>query len=328
MVWEDYSTGDAEVYYKRSTNGGTNWIQQRLTWTPGQAWAPAIAADSNNRIHVVWHDDTNGNLEIYYRKSTNGGTTWQGAKRLTWNSGDSNYTSIAAGPNNHIHVVWHDNTPGNDEIYHKRSTNGGVTWGAAKRLTWNSGYSQVPIIALDSNNHLHLVWYNDLSGNAEIFYKRSTNGGTTWTSKRLTWNSSGSWAPNKAVGPNNHLHVVWYDDSPGRYEIHYKKSTDGGSTWSTKRISYTPGYSYSPVIAIDPNNRVHVAWEDWSHGFPEIYYRRSTNGGTTWTTKRITFNNGWSVEPAIAVSSDNRIYVVWEDNPSGNLEIYYRKGIQ
>ena len=139
VVWEDYSSGFAEVYYKRSTNGGVTWSQKRLTWTSGGSWAPAIAADSNNHIHVVWHDDTWGNLEIYYMRSTDGGVTWGSAKRLTWNGGDSNYAAIAADSNNRIHVAWHDSTPGNHEIYYIKSTNNGVTWAGAKRITWNPG---------------------------------------------------------------------------------------------------------------------------------------------------------------------------------------------
>jgi len=328
VVWEDYSTSSAEVYYKKSTNGGTTWTQKRLTWTSGESWAPAIAADSNNHIHVVWHDNTPGNIEIYYQRSTNGGVTWTGAKRLSWNTGNSTYASIAADSNNQIHVAWQDDTSGNYEICHKRSTNAGVKWGSTKRMTWNSGYSGSPIVTPDSNNNIQVVWYDDASGNFEIYFKRSTNGGTTWTSRRLTWTSGFSGTASIATDSNNHIHVVWSDDAPGRFEIFYKKSTDGGASWSTKRISYTSSNSYSPVIAVDTNNRIHVLWEDISHGFPEIYYKRSTTGGTTWTIKRLTINNGWSVEPAIAVGSNSHIHVVWEDNPAGPLEIYYKKGIQ
>ena len=32
------------------------------------------------------------------------------------------------------------------------------TWGPSKRLTWNSGLSSSPGIAVDSNNNIHVVW--------------------------------------------------------------------------------------------------------------------------------------------------------------------------
>jgi len=44
-----------------------------------------------------------------------------------------------------------------------------------------------------------------------------------WTLKRLTWNSGYSGDPAIASGAYNHIHVVWYDNTPGNYEIFYKK---------------------------------------------------------------------------------------------------------
>jgi len=117
---------------------------KRITWNSGGSCWPAIAIDSNNNLHVVWYDYTPSNWEIYYKKSTDGGSTWSAAKRLTWTSGSSQEPAIAIDSNNNLHVVWHDLTPGNVEIYYKRSTDGGSTWGATKRITWNSGLSCDP----------------------------------------------------------------------------------------------------------------------------------------------------------------------------------------
>jgi len=90
---------------------------KRITWTSGMSINSDMAIDSTNTIHVVWEDDTPGNREIYCRRSTDGGTTWIAAKRLTWTSGESIGAAIAVDSDNHIHVVWYDDTPGNHEIY-------------------------------------------------------------------------------------------------------------------------------------------------------------------------------------------------------------------
>jgi len=68
---------------------------KRLTWNSGYSYDPAIATDPSGNIHVVWYDSTSGNTEIYYKRSTDGGSTWQLTKRLTWNSGESRYPAIA-----------------------------------------------------------------------------------------------------------------------------------------------------------------------------------------------------------------------------------------
>ena len=276
LVWCDYTPSNWEIYYKKSTDGGSSWGTKRLTWTSGSSQEPAIAIDSNNNLHVVWHDLTPGNREIYYKRSIDEGSTWS-AKRLTWNSGESYCPAIAIDSNNNLHVVWEDSTPGNSEIYYKRSMDGGSTWSATKRLTWNSGLSYWPAIAIDSNNNLHVVWSDSTPGNSEIYYKRSMDGGSTWSAtKRLTWNSGNSYYPAIAIDSNTNLHVVWYDHTPGNWEIYYKRSIDGGSTWSTKRLSSTSGDSYCPAIAIDSNNNLHVVWEDSTPGNFEIYYKKGT----------------------------------------------------
>jgi hypothetical protein len=47
---------------------GQSWsVITRLTWNAGWSMWPSITADTDNRIHVVWHDDTQGNGEIYYK---------------------------------------------------------------------------------------------------------------------------------------------------------------------------------------------------------------------------------------------------------------------
>jgi len=253
--------------------------------------------------------------------------TWNVTKRLTFNSGSSKVPAIDVNSNNHIHVVWSDDSSGNWEIFHKKSTNGGTTW-TSKRLTFNPGDTYSADIAINSSNHLHVVWDNDTSGNWEIYPRLSTDGGATWTSKRLTYNSGSSAHPAIAIDSSDNLHVVWDDSTPGTGEIYHKKSTDGGATWTTKRLTYNSGGSYYPSISVDSSDNLHAAWHDYTPGNSEIFYKQSTNGGSTWTTKRLTYNSGNSGIPAIAIGANDHIHVVWQDDSPGDFEIYYKKGIQ
>jgi hypothetical protein len=225
IVWFDQTPGNLEIYHKRTTDGGTSWSPaKRLTWTSGDSRVPAIAIDSGNSIHVAWQDYTPGNYEIYYKRSSDGGATWSVVKRLTWTSGNSYSPAIAIDSSNTIHVAWDDDTPGNFEIYYKVSEDGGTTWSPVKRLTWTSGESCDAALAIDSSNQIHLAWDDEAPGNAEIYHKRSADGGATWSAAdRLTWTAALTCYPAMAADTNNMVHVVWQDYTLGNVVVYYKK---------------------------------------------------------------------------------------------------------
>ena len=148
---------------------GQTWSSlKRLTWNSGGSSSPHVAIDSSDRIHMVWMDDTPGNFEIFYKRSTDSGATWSGPKRLTWIPGWSMIGSIATPPGNGIHVVWYEDFQGNIEVFYKRSTDSGANWSGLTRMTWNSGSSSGPSIAADAVNNIHMVWYDNTPGNNDI----------------------------------------------------------------------------------------------------------------------------------------------------------------
>ena len=61
---------------------------------------------------------------------------------------------------------------GTIEIYYKRSTDTGLSWGAETRLTYNPSGSLFPSVSV-SGSAVHIVWEDYRAGNWEIYYKRS-----------------------------------------------------------------------------------------------------------------------------------------------------------
>jgi hypothetical protein len=328
VVWEDYAPGDYAIYYKRSADGGISWSKsKRFTWHSENSAHPVIAVDSSDTLHVLWSDYSKYNWEIYYKRSADGGASWSSTKRLTWGPGDSSYPDIAVDSSDNIHIVWNEGAHGNPEIYYKKSTNGGLAWSKSKRITWTSGESMFPSIETHSSNSVHVIWQDDTPGNNDVYYRRSQDGGTTWgKTKRLSWDSHCSENPDITVDSNLRIHVVWEKLKPGNYEILYKKSLDGGTTWmSTQRSTWSPGNSESPRILTDLSNNIHMFWSDNSNGNYDIYYKRSTNAGSSWATQRLTWNADISFSSAAAIGPSNKLYLVWHDLTPGNWEIYFKK---
>jgi len=150
----------------------------RLTNNPAASYtnynnAWCIAANGDI-VHVVWHDNRDGNLEIYYKRSVDGGSSWGADTRLTNAINNSSHPSILVS-GQVVHVVWDDSRDGNIEIYYKHSTDGGVSWGTDARLTNAIHNSWLPSVSA-SDSVVHAVWYDQRDGNWEIYYKRDPTG--------------------------------------------------------------------------------------------------------------------------------------------------------
>jgi len=65
---------------KTSTNGGATWSAAvQLSATGSQATDPAVEATGSGDVRAWYAQTTGGNVDawnVYYRTSTNGGTTW------------------------------------------------------------------------------------------------------------------------------------------------------------------------------------------------------------------------------------------------------------
>ena len=94
----------------------------------------------------------------------------------------------------------------------------------------------------------------------------------------------------------------------------------------TKRLTWTSGYVQNPTIAVDRWGKIHLVWYDDTPGNSEIYYKNSPDRGATWTlSKRITWTEGDSIAPAIAIDYPGNLHVVWYANTTYKDGIYYKK---
>jgi len=105
ISWEDTRTGPREIYYKHSLDGGQSWgTDTRVSFGQTNAFLACVEAEGAV-VHIAWQDERDGNDEIYYKRSTDGGNTWQSELRLTTDNGYSGLPSVAANGST-VHVVW------------------------------------------------------------------------------------------------------------------------------------------------------------------------------------------------------------------------------
>jgi len=183
IVWNDRRDGNTEIYYKKLDNSGDTLVDdKRLTTGSSLSVSPAIAIDSNNNVHIVWENDEYSgsganpmNWEIYYTKLDNSGDSLVDDKMLAdSSSGWHPEPSIDVDSKNILHITWTDYRDGNQEIYYEKLDDDGNTLIDDKRITEDSAHSYDPVLAMDSSDNAHMVWYDNRDDDDEIYYKKGS----------------------------------------------------------------------------------------------------------------------------------------------------------
>lgn len=274
MVWNDNSSGAFEIFFTRSSNlGSTFSAPQNISNNNGASFAPQMGLDGNGNIYVVWTDNSPGNDDIFFSRSIDGGTTFSPPKNLSNNIGNSFNSDIVVDIGGAINVVWQDSTAGNLDIFFARSTDGGVTFSAPQDVSNNMGNSGIPQIAVTNSGAINVVWQDDTTGNLDVLFSSSTNGGTSFSTPQNLSNDSGaSIFPEIALDNVGTIGVVWEDTTPLNSGTLFSRSTDGGATFSAPlNISNNAGITQFPQIAVDSGGKIDVIWEDNSPGNFDIF---------------------------------------------------------
>lgn len=274
-------------------------------------------------VHIVYTDRRDGAGEVFYKRSLDGGMTWDTDMRLTADDNIFSGRATIVAWNNQVHIVWMDRRDGNNELYYKRSTNNGNTWSDDQRLTTDNAISEYPSLALEFQT-LHLVWNDDRNGNNEIYYKRSINGGLSWTADtRITNNAGDSYKPSVAVS-DTLVHVLWEDLRNSTSEIFYKNSRNSGNTWSNDmKLSNSASDCYAPCVSAN-GTIAFATWDDNRTANSQVYGRRTIDGGNTWTPEFNHSNSSGEAYSAFHSFSGTYLCMVYTLSFNNDPDIYGR----
>lgn len=356
MVWQDERNGNWDIYFAKSTDGGksfgTNIRVNDDTSTSNQG-TPSITIDKNEDIYIVWADERNGNYDIYFSKSTNGGESFNTNVRVNDDTGSSSQSapSLAVDGNGNVYIVWTDGrNKGIDDynldIYFAKSTNGGGSYNTNIPVNDNIGLSSQkdPSITIDRSGNIFVVWTDKRNkgsddDNSDIYFAKSNNGSSSFdTDIRVNDDTGIHYQSNPSIAIDNdgNIYVVWMDCRNGEpnkynYDIYLAKSTDEGTSFNTNvRVDDSGSENLKqkyPSIAIDKNGYVYVAWCDTRNKNSEdstweIYFAKSINGGTSFNTN-VKVEASSQVSPSIAVDGEGNVYIGGESRRKIQDEYYY-----
>ncbi|NOS83825.1 MAG: T9SS type A sorting domain-containing protein [Ignavibacteria bacterium] len=325
IVWEDFESIflNNKLLYKRSSDGGITWNSNiEFTTRTWQIHYPAIACVGSD-VHIVWSDYRDNNYEIYYKHSSNNGTSWGPDTRLTNNTFSGLNVSIAAVSPSGIHVVWSEAHDANNyELHYTRSTDGGLNWQNEVRLTNAPDRSQSPSIAALGLS-VYIVWVDKRNGTEDIYFKLSSDAGLNWSNDMELRNDTvNCFDPAIAVSGAN-VYVTWNNFRNDDFRVIFNRSTNGGMNWGTETNITSDTVSSSGPSITASDSSVHLVWHNSLAGHSEVHYKLSTNIGSSWLPD-MRFTTNSSLNASVNVSG-SAVYTIWEDFRDGNREIYYKR---
>ena len=343
MVW-----GNSPIRYRRSLDEGATWSADTILSSTGEPRLTDPLAAEGSNVYIVYLRNFKSAKDwccrrrpgdIYFRRSRDGGKTWELEVRLTTAGGAFRISLAVSGPR--LDLAWLDFRTGNDgDIYYRRSPDGGGAWDPEVRLVSGDhsaiGAGRPQVASLGDS--VHVIWMDGRDRNprcytmpkcTEVYYKRSLDGGRTWGKDvRLTFDPPFSGRPDVAALAPSTV-IVSYDEDRDRnrgHEQHVMLSNDNGSTWApTVRLTDAPGYStHSALVAL--GSTVHHAWFDHRPAENnQIYYRGSFDGGASWEPEeRVTIAGKDSIAPLLAATLGYG-HVLWLDRRTGSLQVWYRR---
>src|SRR3972149_1512931 len=237
---------------------------------------------------------------------------------------------------NSVYLVWTDTSPGNNDIFFSKSTNGAMNFENIINLSKNNGVSFNPWIRVNENN-VYIVW-NDESphlppnihrdagdidvflGDLDILIATSHDGGSKFDVSNLSNSQGMSSNPRIAVSGNN-VYVVWNEETMAGYEIFFSKSTDNGKTFSEPiNVSKSDAESLDAGLPGSGGN-VYIVWHESTQDTSDIFFAASDNDGLSFGLP-INLSTMEGI-PSLTrdtqmVASGNNIFVVWYNQNINN----------
>ncbi len=199
---------------------------------------------------------------------------------LTNNPRDSVYGQVAAW-NSSVYVVWQDSMPAggrNYDIFVSKSENRGDDFAPPINLSNNNGFSEHPQIAAQGNN-VYVVWADGTSGNKEVMFARSSDGGTTFGDPQNLSSDPSESFNQEIAALGNHVYVVWLDKKIDSNSLLLKASADGGVTFGEAvEISRNANDLTLPKVAASAG-KVYLTWNVMDDAGDSLFFVQSSEDG-------------------------------------------------
>ncbi len=341
-AWEDSRDGAKDIYFSKSTDAGDTWstadVRVNTSVAGSSESAEVQIACSGNTVVIVWEDARNGENDIYFQRSLDGGATWLAQDvRLDQDVagvGISGDPRIAVDGSN-VYVVWEDDRTGSRVVYFRGSADGGTTFSDEAAVSNSVGSADRPRMAV-AGARVYVVWHDNRDGLQDIYVNASTDRGATWLAAdvRLDTDVAGAATSfDPAIDcDGDKVYVSWSDTRNGQSDTYFSTSTDAGTTFLATDVRLdtdTAGatFSFRTQVTCTADDKVYVVWIDNRTADRDVFMNVSKDGGATWLTDDVridTDDAGTARSDWVTISATGtNVYAAWQDNRDGSYDVRF-----
>ena len=171
-AWSDGPFNNGEVNYRRSTDGGASFGDIiNLSNNTGDSIRPEITVSDSN-VFIVWQNQANKGDNVFFKRSTDSGASFDNTINLSNRRGDSTNPEISVNKSSSVYTVWQNQDINNKthDIFFRESTDRGATFGNVINLSNNQGDSTNPDIASTNDGTAYIVWTDNIKGKSKVFF--------------------------------------------------------------------------------------------------------------------------------------------------------------
>jgi hypothetical protein len=328
VVWEDYRTGNGDIYLQRYNSSGTTIGTNIRVNDDGQGidhYFPAIASNSAGKTAVAWVDERSGSPNIYLQWFDASGSL-NGTNIQVNNDAGKVYSTIhsvavAVDGNGNTLVVWSEDS----YLFLQRFNASGVAQGSNIQVNDDAGGSAAhyrPAIGVDGSGNSAIVWQDNRNGNNDIYLQRYDGTGAS-LGVNIEVNDDGGttnqYAPTIALNSSGAEVVTWYDLRNGNSDIYMQRySAAGTAQGSNIMVNDDAGTATQiyPTVGIDLTGNSIIAWYDYRNVNIDIYLQRYNASGVAQGSNVKVNSNAVAANqyyPWVSVNSNGVGVISWED---------------
>jgi hypothetical protein len=149
----------------------------------------------SNYRYLTWSAGEEEDRYILFARSEDGGSTFSSPVSLSGSSRSAVFNPELSSSGNNVYVVWQGPSKnGNQDIFLRKSSDYGTTFGGIENISNDPGGSGNPEVTVVGNS-THVAWEGTTPGNNFIFYTKSDDGSAFDSPQKLSSNLGVSYNP-------------------------------------------------------------------------------------------------------------------------------------